>query len=115
MYDDVDGDLQAVYLALKSEKGGDAYRIARHGVRVLAMLLRKNSDYGSSVFQTPILAPCLPAKTAILVRMSDKIARFNNLSQLSKEACVDESLDETIDDFAGYAILYGVPDEDVRD
>ncbi len=38
--------------------------------------------------------------------MSDKIARLANLHGREQDAAVAESIDETMADLAGYAILY---------
>lgn len=80
-------------------------RIAEVGAEVVATLIRKNIDYGSSVFDSPVLCPNMPAKSSILVRMSDKIKRIQQLQQ--NEAQVkSESFEDTMRDLAGYAILY---------
>ena len=67
------------------------------------VLVRKNTDYGASAFNPPALAPWVGPKTAILVRMSDKISRLNNLQGAEKPNY--ESIEDTILDLAGYAIL----------
>lgn len=70
----------------------------------MELLLRKNADYGGSVWQVPILAPHLSVYDAMLCRMSDKIARMINLSA-KKSGEVDETTEETLRDFVGYGIL----------
>lgn len=67
-------------------------------------LLRKNADYGNSSQRAPILVPRLSAQDALKVRLSDKIARFIQLEQ-SGAARVNESLDDTLLDMAGYCVL----------
>ena len=67
------------------------------------VLVRKNTDYGASAFNRPALAPDVKPTTAILVRMSDKISRLNNLQGADKPNC--EAIEDTILDLAGYAIL----------
>ncbi len=67
-------------------------------------LLRKNADYGNSSQRSPILTPRLSAQDALKVRLSDKIARFIQLEQ-SGVARVNESLDDTLLDMAGYCVL----------
>lgn len=67
-------------------------------------LLRKNADYGNSSQRAPILIPRLSAQDALKVRLSDKIARFIQLEQ-SGAARVNESLDDTLLDMAGYCVL----------
>lgn len=68
------------------------------------MLLRKNADYGNSSQRAPILTPRLSAQDALKVRLSDKIARFIQLEQTGS-ARVNESLDDTLLDMAGYCVL----------
>ncbi len=76
------------------------------GTGVVDLLLKKNKDYGSSVFESPILFPELKAKDCILIRMSDKIKRFSNLVSTNKTPEVNESIEDTMKDLAGYAILW---------
>lgn len=68
------------------------------------ILIKKNHDYGSSAFQSPLLNPVLSPREAIEVRMSDKIARMNQLSTDDPE--VAESREDTVRDLAGYCILW---------
>lgn len=82
----------------------DQQRIAEQGLELVALLLRKNADYGSSAWNPPTLKPTLSVGDAILVRMSDKVARIATLA--IKEAEVAESLEDTIRDLGGYAILW---------
>lgn len=77
------------------------------------VLVRKNSDYGASAFNPPALAPGVEPTTAILVRMSDKIARLNNLQ--TAEQPNYEAIDDTILDLAGYAILLLVARQQGKD
>lgn len=67
--------------------------------------LRKNFDYGSSVFESPVLSPDLPALSAIEVRMSDKIKRLQALKTHDR-AVVEESLRDTMQDLGVYAFLW---------
>ena len=89
--------------ALANGRGPDQQRIAETVLRIGATLLRKNADYGGSAWQPPVLAPSMNAGDAIRVRMSDKIHRLAALS--SKAAEVNESIDDTLSDLAGYCIL----------
>ncbi len=82
----------------------DQQRVAAVGLEWLATLLNKNSDYGSSVWKPPCLKPGMDPGDAILVRMSDKVSRIASLQ--SKEAQVDESLEDTVKDLGAYAILW---------
>jgi hypothetical protein len=74
------------------------------------LLIAKNADYGSSFAKSPVLYPTMPPKTAILVRMSDKINRIGNLVMLAKteKTEVNEPLTETVKDLAGYCLLFNV-------
>jgi len=102
----VDPETQLVTGAPRGDLNENQRRIAETGIRILATLLRKNADYGSTVFDPPALAPEMDPGSAILVRMSDKIGRIANLVGREDRASVDESLDDTLADLAGYAILY---------
>ena len=95
--------LKAIQKAL--EDSGHQRRIAEVGMEVVSLLLRKNSDYGNSAFKKPVLSPGTQPSDAILVRMSDKISRLNNLKD-GKGAKVEESIRDTMTDLAGYAILW---------
>jgi len=82
-----------------------------NGVRDL--LLAKNSDYGMSVFNSPILID-MDVNDALLVRMSDKIARIKNLISFENETQMmvgNEKLDDTLKDLAGYIILWLVAND----
>lgn len=69
--------------------------------------LRKNSDYGSSFAEPPILAPSLPPSSGVLIRMGDKVKRINSLNKSGDIALVnDESLSDTINDLGCYCFLY---------
>lgn len=68
------------------------------------ILQAKNSNYGDTAGQPPYFVPWLEPKTALLVRMSDKVSRLKTL--LTKESDkVGESLKDTAFDLAGYCIL----------
>ena len=97
-------DQQLVESALKGQMGPSQQRIAEVGLDWIATLIKKNTDYGDSAWTEPVLAPNLPPKQAILVRMSDKINRLKSLSQ--KEALVAESYNDTMKDLGAYALLY---------
>ena len=97
-------DLDLVRSALSGSIDPSQQRIAQVGLDWIATLIKKNTDYGDSAWTEPVLAPNLPAKQAILVRMSDKINRLKSLSQ--KEALVAESYNDTMKDLGAYALLY---------
>lgn len=62
-------------------------------------LLRKNHDYGGSVFEL--------GTKGIFVRMWDKMARLKQLVWLTVQPKVkDESIEDTIRDLVGYGILW---------
>lgn len=96
--------------ALKGERGPDQTLIAEIGLEFLTTILRKNMDYGSSVFKPPILNPTLPAKSAIEVRLSDKITRFQQLKKAEANVKT-ESIQDTMRDFGAYGILWLIADE----
>lgn len=95
---------QLVGEALEGKRGPDQKLIAEIGVAWIDTLLRKNMDYGSSVFHEPVLCPGLPTTTAIDVRMSDKIARIKNL-KTSKAQVTEETVDDTYSDLGSYCLL----------
>ena len=97
-------DLDLVRSALSGSIDPSQQRIAQVGLDWIATLIKKNTDYGDSAWTEPVLAPNLPPKQAILVRMSDKINRLKALSQ--KEALVAESYNDTMKDLGAYALLY---------
>ena len=96
-------DEERIQQALTSDDP-DRRRIAQVGIQLIGTLLKKNADYGSSAWRVPLAAPHLSASDAILVRISDKVARIANLSS-GHTPEVQESLEDTIADLAGYAIL----------
>lgn len=101
-------ELDLLRQALSGDRGEDQQRIAREGIALVGLLLRKNSDYGSSAWQPPILAPDMSPREAIQCRMSDKIQRFIQLQ--SRQAEVEESLEDTVRDWTGYGLLWlGAP------
>lgn len=96
--------------AMEGERGPAQKRIATEGIEWLELLLRKNSDYGCAVWDRPVLCPQAPARHAILVRMSDKIARIASLQGKMAEGgdmeVLGESFDDTIRDLGAYCLLY---------
>lgn len=96
--------------AIAGERGAAQRRIATEGIEWLELLLRKNSDYGCSVWKRPVLCPQSPARHGILVRMSDKIERIGSLQAKMAEGgdmdVLGESFDDTIRDLGAYCLLY---------
>lgn len=91
--------------ALNGERNADQKRIAEVALEWACLLLRKNSDYGGSVWREPVLAPDCPIDAAMRVRMSDKVARLNRLLS-GNRAEVEESLEDTMRDLGAYCLLY---------
>lgn len=77
---------------------------------LLDMFRRKNANYGNSVVTPPVLAPDVPIRTAIQVRMSDKIARLNRLVQGEPDK-VGESMEETVKDLVVYGLIWLAAEE----
>lgn len=90
---------------VKAYVGSSPNRIAKVGIKWLATLIRKNKDYGSSVWNTPILAPECSPGTAIRVRMSDKVSRLNQLLSSDDPPNIAESIDDTLGDLGSYCLL----------
>lgn len=84
-------------------------RIDRLTGRLNDLLKAKNKAYGNSVCKVPALASWLPVDSAILVRMSDKIARLDNLMDKANQDGptndLGESIEDTLMDLAGYCLL----------
>jgi hypothetical protein len=92
------------------QKGSqEQHMIAAIGLEVVATLLRKNADYGGSVFRPPLLAPMASNTLGIQVRLSDKVERLRNLLATGR-AEVQESVMDTLTDLVGYGILWRVSD-----
>jgi hypothetical protein len=75
-------------------------------------LIAKNKDYGDSFGQSYKKYGDVIAA----IRLSDKLSRYENLIQSDKQEVNDESIDDTLLDIAGYAILTLVQrmDEDTK-
>lgn len=91
--------------ALNGANGADQQAIAERGLAVVELLLRKNHDYGSSAFESPVLAPSMSPLDAIQCRMSDKISRIAGIAG-GRNSKVPESLSDSMADLAGYAVLW---------
>ena len=98
-------DYDLVSRAFHGELDTDQRLIAQEGIRWLAVLLRKNMDYGSSVFHPPVLKPTLESGDAILVRASDKVKRIEQLTR-TKQNHVGEAIEDTIRDLGAYCLLW---------
>lgn len=69
-----------------------------------ALLKAKNQDYGGSVFQSCDIAPGLSVEMAMFVRVGDKINRLKSLLGSENVPAVQESIDDTLADLAGYLV-----------
>ena len=87
--------------------GGKIYRKC---VELSSLLIRKNQNYGNSALTAPPLAD-VSIQTGILVRLGDKFKRLQQLTHGEQDK-VGESLKDTIQDIAGYCILYQISGED---
>lgn len=99
------GDVSLLSQAWGGERGPDQEAIADAAIAWAATILRKNADYGSSVWSVPMLAPDMTAGDAILVRMTDKIHRIAALRSKGPEV-KGESLEDSIRDLGAYCLLY---------
>ena len=103
--EDTHKHLSRIGIAVQGKMGPDQERISRVGLEWVDLLLRKNSDYGSGIWQVPLVSPTTAPAEAILVRMSDKI---NRLVRLANHAAAetDESFEDTVRDLGAYCLLY---------
>lgn len=78
--------------------------ISEVGDGLVTLLLAKNLDYGNNIAKPPCMAKKVDPQTAALVRMSDKVARIEQLAERGA-AVPGETLDDSLLDLAGYCIL----------
>ena len=104
--DDIVEVLDIIRSAIEGHRGPDQQRIAEVGQSWIVTMLQKNNDYGSSVWEPPLLAPHIETGAAILARMSDKINRLRTLMGNEDRAEVDESIEDTLSDLGAYCLLY---------
>ena len=90
-----------------SEKVQTAEWIRQECEYLADVLTAKHENYGKSAFQEPALTPGMDPETAMMVRLSDKIARLRSL-QGGEPDKVGESKLDTLLDMAGYAVLLRV-------
>lgn len=76
-------------------------RIQEETDDLAALLIRKNTDYGSSFSKRFQKYGLLSA----VIRLEDKFERLENLANGNEALVKDEKLEDTISDIAGYAIL----------
>jgi hypothetical protein len=101
----INDDFSLIASAFRGELDEDQLAIANEGVKWLATLIRKNMDYGSSVFHPPVLKPTMDSGDSILVRASDKVKRIEQLTR-SGQNHVGEALEDTIRDLGAYCLLW---------
>lgn len=110
---EVDEDFRLVDEAVLGVRGDDQAIIARYGLKILATLIRKNTDYGSSAWKPPMLCPGITARQGLQCRLSDKIQRLQMLLASDDPMVVEESIEDTFNDMVGYGILWlACPEED---
>ena len=105
MEEDTQEFLKRITDAVAGIRGEDQQILATAGLEWVDLMLRKNRDYGSSAWKTPLLAPELSAGSAIQVRMSDKIERLRSLLAKSPEI-TDETIRDTVKDLGVYCLLW---------
>lgn len=106
-------NLDRIRQAAAGQFGDDQRQLVSAGLGIVDTLLRKNADYGGSAWQVPLLAPNISAREAIQCRISEKVQRLATMLSGSKPQ-VQESIEDTMRDLAGYAILWlGAPDPSV--
>jgi len=109
-------DLDLMQDALNGKRGETQQRIAEFFIRMGTLLLRKNKDYGASVWKRPRLCKKVPPREAIMVRLSDKIERLEHLLNVKGQTGeVEEPVEETLHDVIGYSTLWILaPDETLQ-
>ena len=73
-------------------------KVDREMLMVRRLLLAKDRDYGSANLDKHGIV-------GITIRMSDKLARLENV-MMKKECAVPEKVEDTLRDLIGYAIQY---------
>ncbi len=96
-------DCLTVYIGNEISSPVDLYKTVRPLTDILDLVEKKNHDYGSAVFNAPCCITSLPIDSAILVRLSDKIRRYDNI--IKQEALVEETKLDTVKDIVGYLFL----------
>ena len=84
----------------------DQREIAFIGLATTALMVTKNEDYGSSVFQTGALSPDVTPEQGIRVRIGDKLSRIDNLIDQPDAQRVSESITDTGHDASAYMLLW---------
>jgi len=84
----------------------DQREIAFLGLQTIAIMVKKNQDYGSSVFNIGALSPDITPEQGIRVRLGDKLSRINNLVAQPDAQRVSESITDTGHDASAYLLLW---------
>jgi hypothetical protein len=84
----------------------DQREIAFIGLQTIAIMVKKNQDYGSSVFNIGAISPDVSPEQGIRVRLGDKLSRINNLVSQPGNQQVAESITDTGHDASAYLLLW---------
>lgn len=84
----------------------DQREIAFLGLQTIAIMVKKNQDYGSSVFNIGAISPDVSPEAGIRVRLGDKLSRINNLVGQPGNQQVAESITDTGHDASAYLLLW---------
>jgi hypothetical protein len=84
----------------------DQREIAFIGLSMVAVMVEKNRDYGSSVFQIGTVSPDVTPEQGLRVRLGDKLSRLRNLISKPGNQRVNESLLDTGQDASAYLLLW---------
>jgi hypothetical protein len=103
-----DSRMDEIIDSIDPARRGQAVALREYGEQCLELVVRKNADYGGSVWQSPVAAGGISAWYGAWVRLSDKIARVWQIFRDPSRRCVeDESMADTLRDIVGYAIVIG--------
>ena len=78
------------------------------------LVVSKNTDYGDSVFESPVMCPGMSGGMAIRVRLSDKIKRAIQLESHPAQVS-NESLADAYRDMIGYCALRLIQLKELQD
>lgn len=84
----------------------DQREIAFLGLQTIAIMVTKNQDYGSSVFNIGAISPDVSPEAGLRVRLGDKLSRINNLIAQPDAQRVSESITDTGHDASAYLLLW---------
>jgi hypothetical protein len=101
----VEDNLRIITDALAG-RNQDQREIAFLGLQTIAIMVRKNQDYGSSVFNIGAISPDVSPEAGLRVRLGDKLSRINNLVNQPGNQQVAESITDTGHDASAYLLLW---------